>query len=444
MKDKAGGFSKLDKTQKIEWVQENILENGPKLSDILAPFQHQDPEIQKILNGFSENTLCNFPMPYGIAPHFVINGEGYAVPMVIEESSVVAAASNAAKFWKTRGGIKAQVLNTVKLGHIYFFWHGIVDNLSLFFSIKKKELQQECADFTANMKSRGGGICSMELIDMTSAEEGFYKIEIKFNTCDSMGANFINTVLEKVAIKWKFLVEKAPQFLGDEKKMEIMMCILSNYTPDCVVRVEVGCNIDKLGKFPNGLSAKEFANKFYKAVKIAKIDPYRATTHNKGIFNGMDAIVLATGNDFRAIEACGHTYAVIDGQYRGLSTCTIDNNYFRLFMEIPLALGTVGGLTNLHPLAKLSLRILKNPNASKLMEIVASVGLMQNFAAIRSLITTGIQKGHMRMHLSNILNQLHATEKEFVITMEYFADNLVSFSSVREYIHQLRKLGVSD
>jgi hydroxymethylglutaryl-CoA reductase len=439
---KGTGFSKLTKKEKTDWLEEKHLHSNINLNSFLKTFQHPDINVQKVLDDFSENTLCNFPMPYGVAPHFVINDKEYCIPMVIEESSVVAAASNAAKFWKSRGGIKADVLDTTKLGHVHFFWFG--DNVKLvqFFNVNKEKLEDGCKEITGKMESRGGGILSINLIDETNAEKGFYKIEVKFETCDSMGANFINSVLEKVASIWKYLVANSPFFLGEEKKVDVVLRILSNYTPDCKVKVGVSCDIQSLGYFPNGTSPSEFANKFYKAVRIAKIDPYRATTHNKGIFNGIDAVVLATGNDFRAIEACGHTYASSGGQYKGLSTCTLDKGKFEFYMELPLALGTVGGLTNIHPLAKLSLEILGNPDARELMKIVASTGLMQNFAALRSLVTTGIQQGHMKMHLSNILNQLQATEKEFKLAMEYFTNKLVSFSNVREYLDKLRKLDI--
>ena len=439
-KDRGSGFSKLSKKQKIKWIEENELGNSVDLENILGAFQHPDEKVQKTLDGFSENTLCNFPMPYGVAPHFIINDQEYTVPLVIEESSVVAALSNGAKFWKSRGGIKAEVISTVKLGHVYFHWKGDKEKLKLFFEVKKEDLEKECDQFTQNMKSRGGGIRSLSLLDLTAEEEGIFKIEVKFETCDSMGANFINTVLEKIAGKWKFLIESTANFLGKEKEIEIIMRILSNYTPECLVKAEVSCAIEELGKFPGNISSHQFAQNFYRAVRIAKIDPYRATTHNKGIFNGIDAIVLATGNDFRAVEACGHTYASRDGQYRGLSSCSIKDNIFHFSLELPLAIGTVGGLTSLHPLAELTLKILKNPSAEDLMKIIASVGLMQNFAALRSLVTTGIQKGHMKMHLSNILNQLQATEKEFRAAVDHFADKIVSYSNVREFIDHLRKV----
>ena len=158
-----------------------------------------------------------------------------------------------------------------------------------------------------------------------------------------------------------------------DRDLHIIMSILSNYTPECVVRSEVSCKIEELGTFANGIVAEQLAEKFRTAVKIAHIDPYRATTHNKGIFNGIDAVILATGNDFRATEAAGHTYAAKDGQYRSLSYCEINDGIFRFWLDVPLAIGTVGGLTSLHPLAKKTLDILGNPSAEKLMRIIASV-----------------------------------------------------------------------
>jgi hydroxymethylglutaryl-CoA reductase len=218
------------------------------------------------------------------------------------------------------------------------------------------------------------------------------------------------------------------------------MCILSNYTPNCRVKASVSCPIEELAEESLGMSAEEFAQKFKRAITISKIDRSRATTHNKGIFNGIDAVVLATGNDFRAIEACGHAYAARDGEYRGLSDCEIKDGVFTFWLEIPLALGTVGGLTALHPMAKLSLDMLQNPSAKELMEIVAVIGLAQNFGAVRSLVTSGIQKGHMKMHLMNILNHLEANNEERELAKVKFENEIISFNAVREYIKSLREL----
>ena len=186
------------------------------------------------------------------------------------------------------------------------------------------------------------------------------------------------------------------------------------------------------------MSPQEFAWKFEKAVRVAHIDPHRATTHNKGIYNGIDAVVLATGNDFRAIEACGHTYASKDGKYTSLSHISLENDTFKFWLEVPMAIGVVGGLTSLHPMVKRSLELLDNPSAEELMMISATAGLANNFGALRSLTTTGIQKGHMKMHLLNIANHFNATDVEKEAAIVYFADKKVSFTTVRDFIDNYR------
>lgn len=215
------------------------------------------------------------------------------------------------------------------------------------------------------------------------------------------------------------------------------MNILSNFTPDCIVRAEVSCKIEDLID-DSGIAPEEFAWKFKQAVNIAEIEPYRATTHNKGIMNGVDAVVIATGNDFRATEACAHTYASKDGRYTSLTHCSTDNGIFRFWLDLPISVGVVGGLTNLHPLVKFSLALFRKPSATELMSIIAVSGLAQNFAALRSLVTTGIQKGHMKMHLFNILNQFGATEAEKQHFVNYFKDKTVSHHEVIAELEKLR------
>jgi hydroxymethylglutaryl-CoA reductase len=365
--------------------------------------------------------------------------------MVIEESSVVAAASAAAKFWMTRGGFQAKVINTTKVGQVHFLWLGDRNKLFQILEPLKIILIQEAKGITKNMTERGGGIKEIELIDFTEKEDNYYQLKVTFETCDSMGANFINSVLESFAKTLVKFVASNELMEGKEKQVDIIMSILSNYTPNCIVEAKVECPIEALNDAHPDMDGKTFAKRFNTAIQIAHIDPYRATTHNKGIFNGIDAIVLATGNDFRAVEACGHTFASKDGQYKSLSHCSIENNIFKFYLKIPLALGTVGGLTSLHPIAKRSLELLENPNAEELMKITACVGLAQNFAAIKSLITTGIQKGHMKMHLSNILNQLEANDKEQEAAVVFFENKVISFQEVRNYLTDLRsgKLSLS-
>jgi hydroxymethylglutaryl-CoA reductase len=435
------GFSKLGKREKIKWIAKNFLYANP--IDVLnefAGFWHDNIEAQKLLDGFSENTITNFPVPFGIAPNFMINGKVYAVPMVTEESSVVAAASNAAKFWLTRGGFKSTVLSTVKIGQVHFIYTGDRDKLFLFFEEIKSDMIAGVKSITSKMEERGGGVTKLELIDFTAIEKDYYQIRGYFETVDSMGANFINSCLEEFGVLLVDKIEASPLFTTEEKEVEIVMCILSNYTPECLVKCEVSCRVDELGTFDNGsISAEEFAVNMQRAVRIAIIDPYRATTHNKGIMNGIDSVVIATGNDFRAVESCAHTYASRDGQYRSLSDCMVADGIFTFTLILPIAIGTVGGLTSLHPLAKRSLELLGNPNARQLMEIIAAVGLAQNFAALRSLTTVGIQKGHMKMHLTNICAQFQATDEETEKAKIFFGDKTISVSAVRDYLSNLRK-----
>ncbi len=434
------GFSKLPKVEKIKWVVENFFEDPEQVMREFESWWHRDETRQRLLDGFSENTISNFPMPLGIAPNFLINGKVYAIPMVIEESSVVAAASSAAKYWLERGGFQAQILGTKKIGQVHFAWGGNPQKLESALEELKAELRKDAAPITANMEQRGGGILDIELLNLTALEKDYYQLKVTFDTRDSMGANFINSVLEEFANTLNKFFASSPIFNDDEDRdLSIIMSILSNYTPECLVRAWVECPVEELGTFADQQTASNLAQKFAQAVRIARLDPYRAATHNKGIFNGIDAVVLATANDFRAVEACGHAYAARDGQYRGLSSCTVENGLFRFWMDIPLALGTVGGLTRLHPLAKRSLELLDYPSAEELMMIVACVGLAQNFAAIRSLVTTGIQQGHMKMHLANILHHLGASEQESKDAVKYFEGKVVSFTSVRAFVESIRQ-----
>jgi len=428
------GFSKLSKLDKIQWLVDTFLGGDGTVLPELEKYWIDDVDQQRILDGFSENTITNYPMPFGVAPNFIIDGEQYCIPMVIEESSVVAAASAAAKFWLSRGGFKTQILGTKKIGQVHLKWSGNSKKLFGAFDDLKTKLIDDTKDITCRMEKRGGGILGFELIDFTEKEADLYQLRVYFETCDSMGANFINSCLEAFARSIELWCLQYEGFSEKERDVLIVMSILSNYTPECLVRAEVSCPVSELGDFTGGITSEVFAEKFRTAVKIAEIDPYRATTHNKGIYNGIDAVVIATGNDFRAIEACGHTYASKNGQYASLSHCTVNDGIFRFWIDLPLAVGTVGGLTSLHPISKISLRLLGDPTAQTLMKVIAVAGLAQNFGALRSLVTTGIQQGHMKMHLLNILNHLGADEAQIATAVSHFDDKVVSFSAVREYL----------
>lgn len=421
MSKTVSGFSKFTKIQKIDWMVENFFNGNEKIYTILEQYWNDNKVLQDLHDDFIENTISNFYMPFAIAPNFVINGKPYAIPMTIEESSVVAAASLVAKFWSTRGGFKAEVISTKKIGQVHFIYKGDKTELEAYFNSMLPKFYEATEDITKNMRKRGGGITAIELRDKTAELENYYQIHVTFETKDSMGANFINSCLEAIANVF------------EKEDIQIVMSILSNYVPECLVRAEVSCPVGDLYHDDSEL----FAEKFVQAVQIAQVEPHRAVTHNKGIMNGIDAVVLATGNDFRAIEAGAHAYAAKDGKYRSLTHAKIEDGIFKFWIEIPLALGTVGGLTTLHPLSRLSLHLLGDPSAPELMEIIAVAGLAQNFAALRALTTTGIQKGHMKMHLTNIIKQLGATEEEKEFLINYFENKTVTHNAVVEAYEKL-------
>ncbi|GIZ14301.1 hydroxymethylglutaryl-CoA reductase, degradative [Capnocytophaga catalasegens] len=419
------GFSKFSKEQKRRWLEKNYL-NDFQYEDIFGKYDNADATLQQLHDEFIENTVANYYLPLGVAPNFCINDQFYTIPMVVEESSVVAGVSKAAKYWAERGGFRSEVVSTEKIGQIHLFFDGNSDDFQNFFNQIKPILLPDTQHITSNMQKRGGGICSIELQDKTHQLTGYYQVFATFETLDAMGANFINSCLEQMAKT----IEREATHWKLSGNIEILMCILSNYVPNCLVRSQVVCSIDKMNY--GNISGKVFTQKLIKAVDIANIDTYRAVTHNKGVMNGIDAVIIATGNDFRAVEAALHAYACRSGQYKSLTYAYIENDLFHFGIEVPLALGTIGGLTQLHPMVKTALRILNNPNAKQLMQIVASVGLAQNFAALSALVTSGIQQGHMKMHLVNIINQLGASPEQKTKLIEYFKDRIVSYREVYE------------
>lgn len=437
MQNEVSGFSKLSKNDKINWIAKTYFSNQQNAIEIIKQYWNADSKLQQLHDEFTENTITNYYLPFSVAPNVLINNKYYTVPMVIEESSVVAAASKAAKFWASRGGFKTQVLKTEKIGQVHFIFDGNTAKLKQFFNKTLPILLAETASITKNMEARGGGILAIELRDKTAQMDNYFQLHVTFETKDSMGANFINTCLEQISKTWIAQADLYEEFTSDEKRIQIIMSILSNYVTDCIVRAEVSCPISKL-KEKESDDPYEFAAKFVKAVQIAQIEPYRAVTHNKGIMNGVDAVVIATGNDFRAVEAAAHAYASRNGSYASLSSAKIQDDIFTFSLEIPLALGTVGGLTALHPMAKLALEILEKPTAPELMQIVAAVGLAQNFAALRSLTTSGIQEGHMKMHLNNILNQHNATYSEREQVAMHFKNKPISHAAVVALLNQIR------
>ena len=430
------GFSKLSKKEKINWLVSSYFKDDSHAENILKQYWNSNESLQNLHDEFSENSISNYYLPFSIAPNFLINDKKFTIPMTIEESSVVAAAGKAAKFWMKHGGFKAKVINDEKIGQVHFFYHGNKKTIVEYFDFVKPILFKETESITKKMKSRGGGITDISLIDKSSQLAGYFQLFATFKTVDAMGANFINSCLEEFANIFKNSTQLYKAEKLKKEEIEVVMSILSNYVPNCLVKTEVSCSVQDINSLePN---TTDFANKIIQAINIANLDIHRAVTHNKGIMNGIDAVVIATGNDFRAIEAGAHAYASRNGTYQSLSNAYIKNNDFYFELTLPMAIGTVGGVTNLHPLVKLALKILGNPNSKELMKIIASVGLAQNFGAIRSLVTSGIQKGHMKMHLINLLNKYDITQEEKKLATTYFKNRTVSSSSVENFIQNLR------
>ncbi len=428
------GFSRLSRTEKLEWIEKRSA-LSERAKSLLNTHLHPDTELQEIYGDISENYLSNFFLPLGLAPNFLINDELLTLPMVTEESSVVAAASHAAKFWAMNGGFYAEVSDVLKVGQVHFIWTGNRNQLLLAFESIKSNLLKSVADLTRKMEKRGGGIESLEIRNTSKEIPDAYQLFVSFKTADAMGANFINSVLETMAGEFKRMIETAIP----ESSLDIVMAILSNYTPKCLVTCRVECKPQALEEMSAGMGGRAFAEKFTRAVDIAQHDVYRAVTHNKGILNGMDAVILATANDFRAVEAGAHAYASRNGIYCSLSSASLSNKAFSLNLQVPLSLGTVGGLTTTHPMAATAMEILGNPSSEKLMQVVAAAGLASNFSAVRSLITGGIQQGHMKMHLGNILRQLKATTEESGLVKKEFSGRVISHADIENFLDIIRK-----
>jgi len=426
------GFSKYTKQERIDaLIQKYGFQKD--LVNWLATFENTDAAIQNTIDDLSENPVSCFPFPFSLAPNFVVNGKNLFFPLVSEESSVVAALGNAAGFWAKRGGFRAEVLGTEKKGQVHFIWNGNPEYLQSLFPEIRSKLLVESAFLTTKMEERGGGIIGIELKSMPHILPNYYQLDTGFETCDAMGANFINSCLEQFRKSLQKYFLTSEKVSTNQRECEIIMAILSNYTPESRVQAWVECPIVDLLDGKTEAECLHFAHKFEQAIWISQADVSRAVTHNKGIFNGIDALAVATGNDFRAIEACGHAFASRNGHYSGLTDVQIQDGKFRFSIELALAVGVVGGVTAVHPLAKLARQILDNPSASELMMYLAVAGLASNFGAVKALVSVGIQQGHMKMHLSNIMNQLQIPEEHRAEIQAYFQDKTVSFSAVEEY-----------
>jgi hydroxymethylglutaryl-CoA reductase len=337
---------------------------------------------------FIENCIGGFTLPLGIATNFLIDGEEIFIPMAVEESSVVAAASFGAKLARTWGGFFSEPTETIATCQIQFIVDPTINLNSIFHEVLKQKIFEFAQNCHPRLVQRGGGVKSVELRILS--KPGYYVLHVNVDTCEAMGANIVNSIAEEIGRK---LPELLPCTVGSK--------ILTNLTTHRITKVK--CEIEFSALERDGYTGEEAARRICSVWEFADLDPFRAATHNKGIMNGIDPTVIATGNDWRAVEAGCHAYASLTGTYKPLTKWFI-NEHNRLQGEIalPIAVGTVGGVTKLHPTATTCLKLMGSPSASRLSAIIASVGLAQNLSAIRALGCEGIQKGHMALHEKNL------------------------------------------
>jgi hydroxymethylglutaryl-CoA reductase len=355
------GFSRWNREKKIEYISKRYLKNN------LSSYQGKVE--------FSENVIGSIDLPFSVVPGLLVNDKEYCLPLVTEESSVVAALARSVKNYAFYG----QILSSTKVGHIHLIFE---HDFKILESLLEKGLPEAIQIRAQRMISRGGGIKEIKAIKRFDIEANYYQIQISFDTCAAMGANFINTILEEYA-----------RYLSEHLDITIVMSIVSNYTPQSLVNIYFDLRSDD----------ELLKKRLVFGLKLAKLDVFRAVTNNKGICNGIDALLVATGNDFRAVEAGIHAYAARNGSYQGLTDYELFDDRLRISLTIPVNVGVVGGSIGAHPMSKLGFDLLQNPSIDEFRLIVAAVGLAQNFAALRALLTEGIQKGHMRLHMNNIL-----------------------------------------
>jgi hydroxymethylglutaryl-CoA reductase len=376
-----------------------------------------------------ENAVGFFSLPLGIGTNFRINDKDYLIPMAIEEPSVIAAVSNAAKLFRTGGGFTTHSDDPVMIGQIQVLDIENPDSAKQIILNAKNNLLEEANKIGGSIIKRGGGARDIEVREITDTPAGdMLIVHLLYDTRDAMGANAVNTAAEHLA-------PHIEELTGGRVNLRI----LSNLTDRRKAYAEGTIPAEELAR--GDISGKEAVKAIVEAGILAEVDPYRATTHNKGIMNGIDAVVIATGNDWRAIEAGAHAYAARDGSYTSLTTWREDEQgNLRGSIELPLAVGTVGGATRVHPAAGVALKILENPSAQKLSEIIAAVGLAQNLAAIRALATEGIQQGHMRMHARQLAVAAGAEgDRVARVARQMIDENNIRLQRANEIVEQMKR-----
>lgn len=415
------GFAKLSPTERIE----ALLKEGLLTWDEAQILKEQKGLPLSIADQLTENVLSTFDLPFSLAPYFLINGRDYVLPMVTEEPSVVAAASFAAKLIQRSGGFTTQVHQRQMIGEIALTEVEDVEVASKRILEDKETLLQLANKAYPSIVKRGGGARDL----WVENKGNFLIVYLAVDPKEAMGANMLNTMLEA-------LTDRVQELSGGQA----LMAILSNLATRSLVSARCAIDFKALSRNPE--EAIEIAHRMELASQLAQVDPYRAATHNKGIFNGIDALVLATGNDWRAIEAGAHAYAAQSGPYKGLSQWTSQPEEKKLYGEItlPMPVATKGGSIGLNPTVQVSHRLLGEPSAIELAGIIASLGLAQNFAALKALVTTGIQAGHMKLQARSLALLAGAKEEEVPRLVSQLLENKpFNLEKAQTLLQELRK-----
>lgn len=423
MKISWNGFSKKSYHERLELLQAQALLSPDKQASL-----NQDEQISvTVADQLSENVVGTFSLPYSLVPEVLVNGQEYTVPYVTEEPSVVAAASYASKIIKRAGGFTAQVHKRQMIGQVALYQVANPEQAQEKIANKKTELLELANQAYPSIVKRGGGARDLH-VEQIKGETDFLVVYLHVDTQEAMGANMLNTMLEAL----KPVLEELSQG-------QSLMGILSNYATDSLVTASCRIAFRYLSRQKD--QGREIAEKMALASQFAQVDPYRAATHNKGIFNGIDAILIATGNDWRAIEAGAHAFASRDGHYQGLSSWRLDLETEELVgeMTLPMPVATKGGSIGLNPRVALSHELLGNPSAKELAQIIVSIGLAQNFAALKALVSTGIQQGHMKLQAKSLALLAGASESEVAPLVErLIADKTFNLETAQRYLENLR------
>ena len=423
MKISWNGFSKKSYQERLELLRAQALLSPEKQRSL-----EQDEQMSvTVADQLSENVVGTFSLPYSLVPEVLVNGQEYTVPYVTEEPSVVAAASYASKIIKRAGGFTAQVHERQMIGQVVLYQVADLEQAQVKIASKKAELLELANQAYPSIVKRGGGARDLH-VEQIKGETDFLVVYLHVDTQEAMGANMLNTMLEAL----KPVLEELSQG-------QSLMGILSNYATDSLVTTSCRIAFRYLSRQKD--QGREIAEKIALASQFAQDDPYRAATHNKGIFNGIDAILIATGNDWRAIEAGAHAFASRDGHYQGLSRWTLDLEREELVgqMTLPMPVATKGGSIGLNPRVALSHELLGNPSAKELAQIIVSIGLAQNFAALKALVSTGIQQGHMKLQAKSLALLAGASESEVAPLVErLIAEKTFNLETAQHYLENLR------